>query len=67
MRQALGELPDDEPEIMRLSHFEGRSHAQIAEILGEYPTLTLILELEGTGPESSGDPVLEARLLDAEG
>src|SRR5262249_4556823 len=34
VRAALDELPDDEREVVRLSHFEGLAHPEIAEKLG---------------------------------
>jgi RNA polymerase sigma factor (sigma-70 family) len=34
VRQAVAELPDDERDIVRLQHFEGMTHAQIADRLG---------------------------------
>lgn len=34
VRSALDKLPDDERQVMRLSHFEGLTHAQIAEHMG---------------------------------
>lgn len=34
VRQAVQELPDDEREVVRLQHFEGLTHGQIAERLG---------------------------------
>jgi len=34
VRRALGELPDDEREIVRLAHFEGRTHSEIAALTG---------------------------------
>ena len=34
MRTALDQLPDDEREVVRLSHFEGLAHSEIAERLG---------------------------------
>ncbi|MGZ4311969.1 MAG: RNA polymerase sigma factor [Solirubrobacteraceae bacterium] len=34
VRQAVGDLPDDEREIVRLQHFEGMTHGQIADRLG---------------------------------
>jgi RNA polymerase sigma factor (sigma-70 family) len=34
VRQAVGELPDDEREVVRLQHFEGMTHGQIADQLG---------------------------------
>lgn len=34
VRAALDQLPDDEREVVRLSHFEGFSHSAIAERLG---------------------------------
>ena len=34
VRQAVGGLPDDEREVVRLQHFEGMTHGQIAERLG---------------------------------
>ena len=33
VRQAVAELPDDEREVVRLQHFEGMTHAQIADRL----------------------------------
>jgi RNA polymerase sigma-70 factor (ECF subfamily) len=34
VRAALDQLPDDEREVVRLSHFEGLAHSEIAEKLG---------------------------------
>jgi RNA polymerase sigma factor (sigma-70 family) len=34
VRQAVGELPDEEREVVRLQHFEGMTHGQIADRLG---------------------------------
>jgi RNA polymerase sigma-70 factor (ECF subfamily) len=34
VRQAVGDLPDDEREVVRLQHFAGMTHGQIAEQLG---------------------------------
>lgn len=34
VRQAVGDLPDDEREVVRLQHFEGMTHGQIADRLG---------------------------------
>ena len=34
VRNAVGELPDDEREVVRLQHFEGMTHGQIADQLG---------------------------------
>jgi RNA polymerase sigma-70 factor, ECF subfamily len=34
VRRAVSELPDDEREVVRLQHFEGLTHAQIATRLG---------------------------------
>ncbi len=34
VRQAVGALPEDEREIVRLQHFEGMTHGQIADRLG---------------------------------
>jgi RNA polymerase sigma factor (sigma-70 family) len=34
VRSALDRLPDEEREVLRLSHFEGLSHAEIAEHMG---------------------------------
>jgi RNA polymerase sigma factor (sigma-70 family) len=34
VREAVGELPDDEREVVRLQHFEGMTHGQIADQLG---------------------------------
>jgi len=34
VRQAVGELPPDEQEVVRLQHLDGFTHAQIAERLG---------------------------------
>jgi RNA polymerase sigma factor (sigma-70 family) len=34
VRRAVGELPAEEQEIVRLQHFEGLTHVQIAERLG---------------------------------
>jgi RNA polymerase sigma factor (sigma-70 family) len=34
VREAVGELPDDEREVVRLQHFEGMTHGQIADRLG---------------------------------
>ena len=34
VRTALDQLPDDEREVVRLSHFEGLAHSEIAERLG---------------------------------
>lgn len=34
VRSALDRLPDDEREILRLNHFEGLTHVEIAERLG---------------------------------
>ena len=34
VRQAVAELPDDEREVVRLQHFEGMTHGQIADRLG---------------------------------
>jgi RNA polymerase sigma-70 factor (ECF subfamily) len=34
VRAALDELPGDEREVLRLHYFEGRTHGEIAEILG---------------------------------
>jgi RNA polymerase sigma factor (sigma-70 family) len=34
VRQAVSELPDDEREVVRLQHFEGMTHGQIADRLG---------------------------------
>ena len=34
VRAALDELPDDEREVVRLSHFEGLAHSEIADKLG---------------------------------
>ena len=34
VRQAVGDLPDDEREVVRLQHFEGLTHGQIADRLG---------------------------------
>jgi RNA polymerase sigma factor (sigma-70 family) len=34
VRRAVSELPDDEQEVVRLQHFEGLTHTQIAERLG---------------------------------
>ena len=31
VRTALDQLPDDEREVVRLSHFEGLAHSEIAE------------------------------------
>jgi RNA polymerase sigma factor (sigma-70 family) len=33
VRQAVGELPDDEQEIVHMQHFEGLTHGEIAERL----------------------------------
>ena len=33
VRRAVTELPEDEREIVRLQHFEGMTHTQIAERL----------------------------------
>lgn len=34
VRAALDQLPDEEREVMRLSHFEGLTHTEIAEHMG---------------------------------
>jgi RNA polymerase sigma factor (sigma-70 family) len=34
VREAVGELPDDEREVVRLQHFQGMTHGQIADQLG---------------------------------
>lgn len=34
VREAVGELPDDERQVVRLQHFEGMTHGQIADRLG---------------------------------
>lgn len=34
VRAALDQLPDEEREVMRLSHFEGLTHTEIAERMG---------------------------------
>lgn len=34
VRSALDQLPDDEREVLRLSHFDGLTHAEIAEHMG---------------------------------
>jgi RNA polymerase sigma factor (sigma-70 family) len=34
VRQAVGGLPDEEREVVRLQHFEGMTHGQIADRLG---------------------------------
>jgi RNA polymerase sigma factor (sigma-70 family) len=34
VRAALDQLPDDEREVVRLAHFEGLTHSEIAEKLG---------------------------------
>lgn len=34
VRQAVGDLPDDEREVVRLQHFVGMTHGQIADRLG---------------------------------
>jgi RNA polymerase sigma-70 factor (ECF subfamily) len=34
VRQAVGQLPQEEREVVRLQHFEGMTHRQIAERLG---------------------------------
>ena len=34
VRQAVQDLPADEQEVVRLQHFEGLTHGQIAERLG---------------------------------
>jgi RNA polymerase sigma factor (sigma-70 family) len=34
VRQAVADLPDDERDIVRLQHFEGMTHGQIADQLG---------------------------------
>lgn len=34
VRSALDQLPDDEREVIRLSHFEGLTHSEIAEHMG---------------------------------
>ena len=34
VRQAVEELPEDERQVVRLQHFEGLTHAEIAERLG---------------------------------
>ena len=34
VRAALDQLPDEEREVMRLSHFEGLTHTEIAEHIG---------------------------------
>jgi len=34
VRQAVEELPDDEQEIVRLQHFEGLTHVEIAQRIG---------------------------------
>jgi RNA polymerase sigma-70 factor (ECF subfamily) len=34
VRSAVAELPDDEREVVRLQHFEGLTHTQIADRLG---------------------------------
>jgi RNA polymerase sigma-70 factor (ECF subfamily) len=34
VRSAVDQLPDDERQVMRLSHFEGLTHAQIAKHMG---------------------------------
>jgi RNA polymerase sigma factor (sigma-70 family) len=34
VRQAVAELPEDEREVVKLQHFEGLTHVQVAERLG---------------------------------
>lgn len=34
VRRALDDLPDDEREVIRLNHFAGLSHAEIADHIG---------------------------------